>query len=248
MPAAPIDRVAYSRALAVARGGDFAHPGGADAINRVADLLGPRDSELLDFGCGLGGTARHLQGMGWARVVGIDVDEPSIAYAREHHRSVSFISGTIEDHAAALAQRFGSILAMNVFYLLPDKLGSLTALRQVARDRATLVIFDYTYDEPSNVSSLTVRGSRLFPRLESKAAFEQMLGRTGWRVEESRSLRDEYANWYRLFLEQLALRREEVERWVGADGFGFMVEKYTAIGAALDSAALGGLLMRAVAS
>ncbi|HEV7735623.1 MAG TPA: class I SAM-dependent methyltransferase [Candidatus Binatia bacterium] len=70
---------------------------------RVADLAAhlpatfhPR--RILDFGCGLGDTSRHLaEVFSAADVVGVDTADAAIAWAREHHAGPRVSFGTIDD-------------------------------------------------------------------------------------------------------------------------------------------------------
>lgn len=70
---------------------------------RVADLaahlpagVGPR--RIVDFGCGLGDTSRHLaETFAGADVVGVDTADAAIAWAREHHAGPHVAFGTIDE-------------------------------------------------------------------------------------------------------------------------------------------------------
>ena len=52
---------------------------------------------ILDVGCGQGGTANFVQENGWGRVVGFDIEEESIAYAKERYKAVQFWVGDAAD-------------------------------------------------------------------------------------------------------------------------------------------------------
>jgi len=63
---------------------DEFHVGGRAATTALCDRLGVGpDSEVLDIGCGIGGTARHLASTTGCRVVGVDLVPGYVAVARE---------------------------------------------------------------------------------------------------------------------------------------------------------------------
>jgi len=71
------------RLLALARGADYAHAGEAEAIDLVwSGLPKSRTQNVLDAGCGRGGTAAYVYHAGWGRVTGIDIEAESIVRAR----------------------------------------------------------------------------------------------------------------------------------------------------------------------
>src|ERR1700679_1547306 len=60
--------------LATVRGEDFAHAGEEEAIDLAFAGIGAQpDWQVLDAGCGRGGTADYVNRHGWGNVVGIDI-------------------------------------------------------------------------------------------------------------------------------------------------------------------------------
>lgn len=80
------------------------------AVYEFAAGLG-RDMRVLDLGCGTGYGADRLSEEG--EVVGIEPDERSLAYARDHFPDVRFVSGTAE--SLDDLGLFDLVVAANVF-------------------------------------------------------------------------------------------------------------------------------------
>ncbi|MCP4315878.1 MAG: class I SAM-dependent methyltransferase [Hyphomicrobiales bacterium] len=72
--------------LALVRQGNYAHAGEEEAIElAMADLPKDAGQELLDAGCGRGGTAAYLQAHGWG---GSQASISSRAQLRVHEMSI----------------------------------------------------------------------------------------------------------------------------------------------------------------
>ena len=56
------------------------------------------------MGCGLGGTAKHIQDQGFGEVTGFDVEKKSIQYAMEHYPDVEFHTADVVDAGAGVAK------------------------------------------------------------------------------------------------------------------------------------------------
>lgn len=64
-------------------GEGFLSPGGAAEVARIVGTAGLRGASILDIGCGAGGVAITLAGLGAGHVTGIDVEGPVLARAAE---------------------------------------------------------------------------------------------------------------------------------------------------------------------
>jgi SAM-dependent methyltransferase len=78
------------RLLALARGGDYAHAGETESIDLVWNRLPKTPTQqVLDAGCGRGGTAAYIQRAGWGKVTGIDIEGESIQRGRDVYPEIT---------------------------------------------------------------------------------------------------------------------------------------------------------------
>lgn len=86
---------------------DEFHNRGRDATLELAALVDfGRDDRIVDIGCGLGGSARHLADERGCRVTGIDATREYVETARELARQVGLEDRVEFHHANALALPF----------------------------------------------------------------------------------------------------------------------------------------------
>lgn len=132
--------------LSYLRDGDFTHPGSIEAIN-LAMRKFPKDPTryILDVGCGLGGTAHIVQKQGWGKVVGIDIDEHAIQYAKENYPEISFYHCDVTSTAKFFStDQYDMTYLFSAFYCFESQQQSLEALASVTKEDGELVIFDYS--------------------------------------------------------------------------------------------------------
>ncbi|MFC5287479.1 methyltransferase domain-containing protein [Actinokineospora guangxiensis] len=119
-------------------------PGMAEARARVREMLAlPAGSAVVDVGCGAGHAAAELAAEGH-RVIGVDLDEATIAAARSRHPGIEFHVGA----ADALPVGDGEVhgyRASRVLHLVPDIVAALAEARRVLAPggQAVLVGQDY---------------------------------------------------------------------------------------------------------
>lgn len=113
-----------------------------------------RDRDVLDLGCGVGygsallaDTARH--------VVGGDVDESTIAYARERYAAPNVEFQVLDAMALPFADRsFDTVCSFETIEHLPDRERYLREVARVLRDDGTYLVStpraDRTDDAPAN--------------------------------------------------------------------------------------------------
>ncbi|NTY86601.1 methyltransferase domain-containing protein [Serratia fonticola] len=103
-------------------------------IPTLGALLGDLSGlSILDFGCGPGFISRWLQGKGAHRVVGYDISEGMLSYAKfkeqQEPRGISYIS-TLND---SLSEQFDIVLAIYVMPYAPNKEKLLDMCQIMAR-------------------------------------------------------------------------------------------------------------------
>ena len=101
---------------------------------RLEGRVSYRGARVLDVGCGSGATAIHLALGGAAHVVGVDVNEPALEFARDAARErYPEVSGRVEFHAIAAIDDippgpFDVIVLKDTFEHLPEPARYVRAL------------------------------------------------------------------------------------------------------------------------
>ena len=233
--------------LALARQGDFAHPGEIEAIQLAMDPIPKNKSQrLLDVGCGLGGTADYLQRHGWGEVSGIDLDNELIQYAKSHYSNVSFIQGDILQPDHYLPKTFQVIYCFSAFFSFKSQLDALFQLSRVAADDCELMIFDYSrssatqLDSPFPWANPTSRFQPIYlPELK-----EQLL-QSGWHFKKQIDISHQFEKWYIHLLLQFDLRRDEIIAKFNEFTFEQMVAGYKQLLLSINQKEIGGIIVYA---
>lgn len=113
----------------------------ADLSKRLPDSAGPL--RILDFGCGIGRTARHLsEAFPDAHIVGVDTAKAAIAHAQAHYGSPSREFHPLEE-LPGLGQ-FHLCYVNGVFHHIrpEDRLAALLAIRNALKPAGWLALFE----------------------------------------------------------------------------------------------------------
>ncbi|QSR84649.1 bifunctional 2-polyprenyl-6-hydroxyphenol methylase/3-demethylubiquinol 3-O-methyltransferase UbiG [Methylacidimicrobium sp. B4] len=240
---------AGKRLLALVRDGDYAHAGEEEAIERVfGDLPKRSDRWLLDVGCGRGGTADYLRKRGWGRVVGLDRDGESLAYARARYPEVEFVEREACAAPRYLPRRFTQIYLLNVYYALEAQRDALLALRQVAEEGAELRIFDYLDRGGFAEDPLEVDGESIVPHPVVTEAVSRDLAARGWRLLSVELLSEEYRGWYAALARRIEKRAPAIVDRGGEEALAYLRAVYRGILGKIEAGLLGGVLVRAAAA
>ncbi len=233
--------------LSLVRDGDFAHAGEREAIELVMGHVPKRaDQNLLDAGCGRGGTSAYLQQHGWGQVTGIDVEADSIAYACRTYPDVRFLVCDLHEIAGAVGREFNAICMFNVFYALPDHIAALRALRATALPGAALMIFDYV--DRGSYRRRPTEGGHFLANPPLRSRLPETLTAGGWQERAIDDIDDDYRRWYVALVERIEAKRAAIEALAGADGYDTVLRRYSELLAALRDGRLGGAVVRAVAA
>lgn len=141
---------------------------------------------VIDIGCGNGANAFDIAGKA-KMVVGIDIKEKNISYARAHYArpNCNFVVGDIHDYQPE--ETFDVIVLSNVLEHIDDRTGFLRALHRLAptvllrvplRDRDWLAVYKYEHGfeyrlDPTHTIEYTV------PELITE------LAAGGWAIQSS---------------------------------------------------------------
>ena len=136
----------------------------------LPDLRGKR---ILDIGCGMGQHAKQYAEMGAESVLGIDISEKMLAYAKEHNsaENVTYQRMAMED-IGTLARQFDLVTSSLVFDYAGDFGGLMRKIHLLMKDDAEFVFsmshpivtaWDGAYDRYTR----TETGERLYANLRN---------------------------------------------------------------------------------
>lgn len=233
--------------LSLVREGNYAHPGEELAIDLVfADLPGDPTRQVLDIGCGRGGTADYVRSHGFGEVTGIDIDAETLAAAQKLYPEVNFIVADATRISELWQSRFDLIYLFNAFYAFPDQQRSLQEMHRVARAGATLMIFDYTgrdgspHDSGGESSSLRKPFNNQGWTPIHPERFPDQLARAGWELERTVNFTAEYRQWYQQLCERIAAKREQIISGYGLEWYEYVLTTYRELLASLEDGSIGG--------
>ena len=233
--------------LACLRHGDFAHPGEIDAIDLGMQSIAKHPNQnLLDVGCGLGGTAHYLHGQGFGHVVGIDLDEDLIRYAKKRYAKLSFVHGDVCDLTSLVNKPFQVLCCFSSFFSFPLQQDALHAMAFVAEKGAELVIFDYSknshgwVDSPFYWSKTATHFNPIYvPQLK------EMFSKSGWHFKSSMDVTLQFEQWYETLLQQFESRHSELIKQFDPSLFDKMYDGYRQLLLMIKAGTVGGVIVQA---
>lgn len=129
--------------LAEIRKGDFTHPKGIEAIHfSIAKTNFSAKENILDVGSGLGGTVNLLNQQ--VKTTGLDKDIQAIQYARNQYTNCQFIHGDVLNINQLTQDTYDLITIFSAFYAFQDQSQACSELAVRAREKADLLVFDYS--------------------------------------------------------------------------------------------------------
>ncbi|MDD1650077.1 MAG: class I SAM-dependent methyltransferase [Methylococcaceae bacterium] len=232
--------------LALARDGDYAHPGEEEALRLAAGLVDRAGIQrIMDVGCGRGGTADWFGRQGWGEVIGVDLDATSIEHARRQYPSQTFFVQDVSQLATLHLAPFDLIYLITSFYAFPDQPLALHQMHQVCRPGGTLLIVDYTLRAGQTVPSEL--GDEIGQPIVLDALADT-LAECGWSLSQQEDWTARFTGWYAALLYRFNLRRHVIIELAGIEWFDFVMQWYGALHQALLDQRLGGVAFTAKAS
>ncbi|MCF8045718.1 MAG: class I SAM-dependent methyltransferase [Desulfarculaceae bacterium] len=187
---------------------DQLHTGGHLATREMAEKAGFRpEMEILDAGCGIGGTSRLLAKEFGCRVTGIDLVDEFVSCARFLTESTGledlakFETGGIEDLAYP-EERFDAVLCQHTLMNIEDKAKVFAEFRRVLKPSGLLILHEVVQEKETPIAlpvpwaqtpeiSFLVSSER-FKSFPDQAGFETVMFQTDRERAESwwRRVRD----------------------------------------------------------
>jgi 2-polyprenyl-3-methyl-5-hydroxy-6-metoxy-1,4-benzoquinol methylase len=101
----------------------------------------PEGALVLDAACGIGYGTSLLATAGALLAVGVDIDEPTLAFAREHyaHERAEYIAGDCMQLAPILSATIDAVVSLETIEHVPDHMALLAAFHRVLKPRGLLI-------------------------------------------------------------------------------------------------------------
>ncbi len=132
-----------------------------------------RGKKILDIGCGMGQHAKQYSEMGADSVLGIDISEKMLAYAKEHHSAENIVYRRMAmENIDTIRDAFDLITSSLVFDYAEDFEGLMKKIHSIMKTDAKLVFsmshpivtaWDGAYDRYTR----TETGERLYANLRN---------------------------------------------------------------------------------
>lgn len=202
--------------LSAVRNGDYAHPGGEEAlvpflreIQKITQLNS--NAYLLDVGSGLGGTLDFFWRHGVNNLQGIDINPGQVNYSKKKYPHITFTTLSANDLASHFSENeFSIITCLNVLYAIEEKSLVFEKIFHITKPGGIFLFSDYCF--PRGVDSLETKdfsGNIMRPLNLEKTLVD--LENSGWRTQKSEDISDLYKKWYQEFIEALSDRALENE-------------------------------------
>lgn len=234
--------------IATLREGAYAHPGEEEAIDimlaGLEDIIPSANClNILDVGCGLGGSARYIQQHKNHVLTGIDIDKNAIDYAKQHFPDTTFIQDDITQLSKHTFEKpFDVVYLLNVLYQFSDKNSVVRELGTVIKENGVLIISDYTTATEHELSDLA--GRKMSPI--NLSSLEEILNKHGFNIVKQIDLTLHYEIWYRNTLQKLSSREATLLQTYTKPTFSTVHDVFQKILSAIQAKQLGGGIIYAI--
>jgi cyclopropane fatty-acyl-phospholipid synthase-like methyltransferase len=228
--------------LSLVREGDYAHPGEELAIDRVfGALLKQPDRQVLDLGCGRGGTADYVQRQSWGTVTGVDIDAETLAEAPQRYPTVSFAVDDVTKIGSRWQAKFDLIYLFNSFYAFPDQPEALRQMRLVAKKHAFLAIFEYV-DLTGKFKDFANEQQSFWQPINLRT-FPEALESAGWELLLVNDISTEYLLWYQQLCARFESNKLEIINRFGEEWYRYAYMTYADLLRLVEQGIVGGAII-----
>ncbi|MBN1329721.1 MAG: class I SAM-dependent methyltransferase [Candidatus Heimdallarchaeota archaeon] len=135
-------------------------------LNRLK--LKPSDV-ALDLGCGLGKITEYIATKTKAKMIGIDISDKAIEWAKEHTKISDKLSFKVMDinELDFPANTFDVIIALDVLYWVDDQASAMKKIKEILKPNGRLGIFYVQFKTPTDTTdSLSVDDTKVVKLLK----------------------------------------------------------------------------------
>jgi 2-polyprenyl-3-methyl-5-hydroxy-6-metoxy-1,4-benzoquinol methylase len=199
------------------------------------------DRQILDVGCGLGGTADYLYSNGYGNVTGIDIDPELIDYAQSKYPYINFETLPAEKAASYFKKHtFHLVYFFSSMYCMENKKQVIDSIRPLIKPDGYLIIFDY-------IMGVHYQGENPFSDNQTKSfeplslsEMEKFFTSNRWQIDRLEDLSQEFLSWYMNVLAKLNQNREYLAEQYTEQCFNRVYKRFSSLVDLINSKRLGG--------
>lgn len=228
--------------LSEIRDGDFTHPGDIEAIKIAFRNLHPNvDRQILDVGCGLGGTANYLYKNNYGNVMGIDIDSGLIDFAQNKYPYINFETLAAEKAASRFNKcAFNLVYFFSSMYCMENKNQVINSVKSLIKPGGYLIIFDYIQGEYyQGENPFSDKSSKVFQPL-SFLTMKQSLSRNGWQIENLEDISQNFLIWYENIISKLTQNKRYLSGQYSDRCFNKVYSRFSTLVSLIRSNKIGG--------
>ena len=177
---------------------DEFHTGGLEATEALIEQLDLSHADrVLDIGCGIGGTVRHIVSRCGCEVTGVDLTVEYIETARILTQRVGLADRAVFEHADATAldfddDRFDVAVMFHVGMNIPDKAQLFAEIGRVLRPGGRFALFDVMRGEAAGPLDFPLPWAShpAFSFVEPSTAYHAAARAAGFEMLATRARRD----------------------------------------------------------
>lgn len=231
------------------RDGNFAHSGGAEAINLLNNkviLKNPaiKEGNSLEIGCGTGAASDFMLREGYNNIWAIDINEEVIQEAKSNYPNVNFKVADVTKLTKTFEDDFFSFMfSFNVTHAVKDKVAMLQRLKAISDEGAILAISDYYLkDETNSETFKNLSGRQMFPiKLNN---FKMMMKILGWQIIGETDITDKYKFWYNEMITKIQSKADILKiNDYTEEEINLAIEKFQNLIDMIESDKLGGIIL-----
>lgn len=231
------------------RQGDFSHIGGLKALSIMLSEIGEvdhriREGNVLELGCGFGGSANFIHQSGYDNLWGIDIKPDTINYASSKYPEINFKAADILDITDEFdANFFSFVYSINTVSSISDQNNLWQEIKNICKQGAILALVDYTIPTRNELPVMLKPDEKVkYPiPLDDTRRIMQYIG---WEIITEKDVTYDFKQWHLQMINEIKKRADLLmSAGFSEDEIHYVIDYYTNIIALMDEKKINGTII-----